>query len=53
MFVRVHTAALTGIEAVDVTTEVRNIPGERTGEATTLVDGGLMRVSGVDRTVDL
>ena len=40
-------------EPVDVTTEVRNIPVEFTGEDTTLADRGLMLLSGYDTTVDL
>lgn len=40
-------------EPVDVTTEVRNIPVEFTGEDTTLADRGLMLLSGYDVTVDL
>lgn len=40
-------------EPVDVTTEVRNIPVEFTGEDTTLADRGLMLLSGYDATVDL
>ena len=40
-------------EPVDVTTEVRSIPVEFTGEDTTLADRGLMLLSGYDTTVDL
>ena len=40
-------------EPVAVTTEVRNIPVEFTGEDTTLADRGLMLLSGYDTTVDL
>ena len=40
-------------EPVDVTTEVRNIPVEFTGEDTALADRGLMLLSGYDTTVDL
>ena len=40
-------------EPVDVTTEVRDIPVEFTGEDTTLADRGLMLLSGYDTTVDL
>lgn len=40
-------------EPVDVTTDVRNIPVEFTGEDTTLADRGLMLLSGYDTTVDL
>ena len=40
-------------EPVTVTTEVRGIPVEFSGEDTTLADRGLMLLSGYDTTVDL
>ncbi len=40
-------------QPVTVTTEVRDVPVEFTGEDTTLADRGLMLLSGYDATVDL
>lgn len=40
-------------EPVDVTTEVRGIPVEFSGEDTTLADRGLMLLSGYDTSIDL
>lgn len=40
-------------EPVTVTTEVRNVPVEFSGEDTTLADRGLMLLSGYDTSVDL